>query len=244
MNEVINVINNRRSTRVFKDEPIKEEHKNIIIEAAINAPTAGNMMLYNIIDVTNQELIDKLSVLCDNQPFMKNAKLVLLFVTNSNRWYDAYNKLNNANYKPTLSDYYLGLNDAIIACQNAVIAAESLNIGSCYIGDIVENYEKIKEIFKLPKYVNPACLAVFGYKVNEENKQRPKRFKVEDVVFENEFIDKNIETFINKFDGNVETASKLINGTFNFKMKSEFFEEMNRSLKLMVNEYIDDADKE
>ena len=240
MNDVIKTIERRRSTRTFKNECISDEHKQIILEAAINAPTAGNMTLYSIIDVTDQELKDKLSVLCDNQPFMKTAKLVLLFVTNSNRWYDAYNKLNGADYKPTLSDYYLGLNDAIIACQNAVIAAESVNIGSCYIGDIVENYEEIKKIFNLPKYVNPACLAVFGYKVDDENKQRPKRFKLEDVVCENTFIDKNIDAFVNKFDGNEELASKLVNGTFNFKMKSEFFKEMNRSLKLMVNEYIEE----
>ena len=219
MNEVINVINNRRSTRVFKDEPIKEEHKNIIIEAAINAPTAGNMMLYNIIDVTNQELIDKLSVLCDNQPFMKNAKLVLLFVTNSNRWYDAYNKLNNANYKPTLSDYYLGLNDAIIACQNAVIAAESLNIGSCYIGDIVENYEEIKEIFKLPKYVNPACLAVFGYKVNEENLDANIMIRFQDNL-DNEIINNITSTTNEKFNKYIYALDASSGFRFNLKQKA------------------------
>ena len=95
---------------------------------------------------------------------MKTAKLVLLFVTNSNRWYDAYNKLNDADYKPTLSDYYLGLNDAIIACQNAVIAAESLNIGSCYIGDIMENCEFHRELLNLPEYVFPAAMLVFRVK--------------------------------------------------------------------------------
>ena len=196
------------------------------------------MVLYSIIDVTNENLKEQLSVLCDNQPFIKTAKLILLFVTNSNRWYDSYNKINNTNYTPTISDYYLGLNDAIIACQNAVIAAESLGIGSCYIGDIVENYEKIKEIFNLPKYINPACLCVFGYKQNDEYVTRPPRFKTNDIVCENTYIDKNIECFNNKFDGDKERAEKLINGTFNFKMKSEFFKEMNRSLNLMVNEYI------
>jgi len=239
MNEVIKTLENRRSTRKFKDIPILDEHKKTILNSAIIAPTAGNMMLYSIIDVTDQSLIDKLSVLCDNQPFMKEAKLVLMFVTNSNRWYNAYNKINDDKYKPTLSDYYLGLNDAIIAAQSAVIVAESLNIGSCYIGDIVENYEEIKKIFNLPKYINPACLIVFGYKENENYVNRPTRFKVEDVVFENKFVDKDLESFINKFEGDKERAEKLVNGTFNFKMKSEFFKEMNRSLELMINEYLE-----
>ena len=87
MNDVIKTIDKRRSTRAFKDVEISKEHKEMIIESAIKAPTAGNMVLYSIIDVTNENLKEQLSVLCDNQPFIKTAKLILLFVTNSNRWY-------------------------------------------------------------------------------------------------------------------------------------------------------------
>lgn len=243
MNETMKTIDNRRSTRLYLDKEISLEDKKTILEAAINAPTAGNMVLYSIIDVVDQEKKEKLSVLCDNQPFIKNGKMVLVFVADSKKWYEVYNKLNNADLKPTLADFYLSMADAHIAAENAVIAAESLGIGSCYIGDIVENYEEMKQLLNLPKYINPICMLVFGYKKNDNVNPRPRRFKVEDVVFTNEFKEKSEETFINKFDylndkeEQNRKVAQLVNATFNHKMKAEFFNEMNRSLSLMVEEY-------
>ena len=55
----------------------------------------------------------------------------------------------------------LATDDALIAAQNAVTAAESLGIGSCYIGDILEQYETHRELFCLPKYAVPAAMIVF-----------------------------------------------------------------------------------
>ena len=243
MNETLKVIDERRSTRVFLDREIDLENKKIILEAAINAPTAGNMLLYSIIDVTDQDKKEKLSVLCDNQPFIKNAKMVLVFVSNAKKWYDVYNQNNESYLEPTLADFYLSLADAHIAAENAVIAAESLGIGSCYIGDIVENIEKTKELLNLPKYINPICMLVFGYKKSDSIPNRPKRFKLEDVVFENEYKDDSKKGFINKyehlenFEERERKANQLVNSTFNFKMKSQFFKEMNRSLKIMIDEY-------
>ena len=52
--------------------------------------------------------------------------------------------------------------DALIAAQNAVIAAESLGIGSCYIGDILEQAETHAELFGLPRYTFPVTMLCFG----------------------------------------------------------------------------------
>ena len=64
--------------------------KQAILQAAMRAPTAGNMMLYSIIDVENQALKDRLAVTCDDQPFIAKAPFVLLFVADYQRWYDYY----------------------------------------------------------------------------------------------------------------------------------------------------------
>ena len=243
MNDTLKTIDERRSTRTYLEQEITQEHRNIILEAAINAPTAGNMLLYSIIDVQDKDKIEKLSVLCDNQPFIKNGKMVLVFVSNSKKWYDVYNQINNDNLKPSVADFYLSMADAHIAAENAVIAAESLGIGSCYIGDIVENYEKLKELLNLPKYINPICMLVFGYKKNDKVIPKARRFKKEDVVFVNEYNDKSYETFVNKFDylNDIDEQQKkvaqLVNATFRAKMHAEFFEEMNRSFNLMLDEY-------
>lgn len=59
--------------------------------------------------------------------------------------------------KPDVGDLMLAVSDAVIAAQNAVVAAESFGIGSCYIGDIIENYEEQRRLLQLPEYVFPAA---------------------------------------------------------------------------------------
>ena len=69
----------RKSVRVFTDQEILPEEKELILKAAAAAPTAGNQQLYTILDITDQELKDKLAETCDHQPFIAKAKMVLLF---------------------------------------------------------------------------------------------------------------------------------------------------------------------
>ena len=70
MNETIQVLMNRKSVRVFENKEISPEIKDIILAAAMRAPTGGNCMPYSIIDVTDQSIKDKLAETCDHQPFI------------------------------------------------------------------------------------------------------------------------------------------------------------------------------
>ncbi len=78
--------------------------------------------------------------------------------------------------------------DAVIAAQTAVLAAESLGLGSCYIGDIMEHYEEHKALFDLPQYAFPICLVCFGYPT-EQQKARPLTSRLDPrfVVMENHY---------------------------------------------------------
>ena len=87
MNETIQVLMNRKSVRVFEDKEITPEIKDIILAAAMRAPTGGNCMPYSIIDVTDQSIKDKLAETCDHQPFIAQAKMVLIFCADYHRWY-------------------------------------------------------------------------------------------------------------------------------------------------------------
>ena len=90
MNNTIQELKNRKSVRVFTGEPISKEKKEIILEAATQAPTAGNQQLYTIIDVTDKTLKEKLAVTCDNQPFIAEADMVLIFVADCQKWYEGF----------------------------------------------------------------------------------------------------------------------------------------------------------
>lgn len=80
----------------------------------------------------------------------------------------------------------LAVSDAMIAAQNAVTAAWSLGIGSCYIGDIMENVEIHRDILMLPSYVFPVGMLVFGYPTQQQMERvKPERVALKHLVHEN-----------------------------------------------------------
>ena len=195
MNQVIETLLNRKSVRAYANRPIGPEIKAQILQATLRAPTAGNMMLYSIIDVTDQRIKDTLARTCDNQPFIARAPMVWVLLADYQRWHDYFLHCNvdevcarqgKSMRRPEEGDLFLACCDALIAAQNAVVAAESLGIGSCYIGDIVEQYETHKELLNLPQYVFPICMLVFGYPTEQQkNQAMTPRFDEKFIFFEN-----------------------------------------------------------
>lgn len=74
MNKVIETLFERKSVRQYTDNDISAEEKKLILESALQAPTAGNQVLYTILDIEDQAIKNKLAVLCDNQPFIARSK--------------------------------------------------------------------------------------------------------------------------------------------------------------------------
>jgi FMN reductase (NADPH) len=255
LNDTLRVIDNRSSLRGYEPRPISQEHKEWIIHSAIRAPTAGNMMHYSIIEVADQEKKNRLVKTCDNQPFIAKAPLVLLFLADMQRWYDYFQyadvqgfcKTKQLEYiTPQESDLLLACCDALVAAQNAVIAAESLGIGSCYIGDIMENIEIHREMFNLPKWVFPIALVCFGYRKNErESKRRTKRFSQRFVFFQNEYAHVDGHEFegmlmdvFQKHDDFAGGAKNIGQGIYYRKTGSDFATEMRRSVKVALKDWI------
>lgn len=238
MNQTIKELMERKSVRVYEDRAIEPEKKKTIIEAALQAPTAGNMTLYSIIDVTDQKLKDRLSETCDNQPFIAKAPLVLVFAADYQRWYDLFCSYEDEVRKPGMGDFLLAVDDTLIAAQNAVTAAQSMGIGSCYIGDIMEQYETHKELLGLPKYVIPAAMVVFGYPTRQqEERRKPKRLNPEAVVFENTYRPLSpgeFEKELNKIQDSEEHFSAWVKAFCKRKWNSDFSVEMSRSVKAMM----------
>ncbi|KTB48119.1 Nitroreductase [Dehalogenimonas alkenigignens] len=197
MNETLKLIHNRRSVRAYSPKPVTRADKDAILAAAFRAPTAGNLMLYSIIEVEDQSLKDRLAVSCDHQPFIARAPYVLLFLADLQRWWDYFIKCGAPgraeasglpNRRPQTGDLMLACCDALISAQTAVIAAESLGIGSCYIGDILEQYETHREMFDLPPYTLPVTLLCFGYPTAAAAKRKlTSRFPGESIVHKDRY---------------------------------------------------------
>ena len=240
MNQTIQQLFDRKSVRVFTDREISPEDKALILQAACQAPTAGNQQLYTIIDVTDQTIKDALVKTCDNQPFISTAKMVLIFCADCKKWYDAFASAGCEPRLPGVGDLALAISDTNIAAQNAVTAAESLGIGSCYIGDIMENCEAQRELLHLPKYVFPAAMLVFGYPTQQQmDRPKPVRAAMGHIVHENGYREMDgaeLEAMLTKNVGPGNTYANWISAFCKRKYNSEFSREMSRS----VSEYLKD----
>lgn len=240
MNEVLKTLNNHRSIRRFNNKKISEKDLESIINATLRAATAGNMMMYSMITVQEKETLSLLSETCDNQPFIKTADTAIIFLGDMSKW-AKYFKLNGIEYEAHMSDFILALNDTLIAAQNSVIAAESLGIGTCYIGDIMENFEKHQEILNLPKYVFPCTMVVFGHfdKIPKKNQRFDQKF----VVFNEKYKDLSDAETLEMFKDKEETFNRshpkdnFAKAFYNRKINSDFFKEMNRSIKKALAEW-------
>ena len=157
-NPILQSLYARKSVRVFEEKAIPAGMKQAILEAAAQAPSAGCQQLYTILDITDPALKAALADSCDHQPFIAKAPLVLVFCADCRKWYDAYKEAGCTPRTPGVGDLMLAVTDTAIAAQNAVVAAESFGIGSCYIGDIMENCDTQRSLLHLPDYVFPAVL--------------------------------------------------------------------------------------
>jgi len=254
MNSTLELLLNHKSVRAYEKRPISAEVKEQIITAAMRAPTAGNMMLYSIIEVSDPSAKKKLVKTCDNQPFIARAPLVLLFLADYQRWHDYFiasgveqicEQEGVPMRKPEEGDLFLSCCDAIIAAQTSVIAAESLGIGSCYIGDIMEHYEIHKEMFALPQYVFPICLVCFGYPTQQQ-RERPltPRFQKQFILFQDQyrrFEPADFEEMYREMEEQMFHGQEEVRGARNVgqlmytrKFDSDFAEEMNRSVRAIL----------
>lgn len=262
VNQVIATLQNRSSLRRYKDQALSNEHKEVILKSMLRAPSAGNMMLYSVITIERQETKDILSRTCDNQPFIAKAPWVLVFAADMQRWFDYYQLCDVPQYcaehnlpyyqNPNLGDLFISASDTLIAAQNAAIAAESLGIGSCYIGDIMENYETHRELFGLPDYAFPLAMLCFGYYPDDQKLEPPQlrpRFDQQYIVFSEKYhrlaaselqamFAEREKTVPQPPGNNPYQAKNFGQLMYARKTGAPFFQEMHRSLQAAMQSWL------
>jgi nitroreductase/FMN reductase (NADPH)/FMN reductase [NAD(P)H] len=241
-NPILESLKSRKSVRVYEDRAISGEMKEAILQAAAEAPTAGCQQLYTILDITDQALKDALSVTCDHQPFIARAPMVLVFCADCKKWYDAFVDAGCDPREPGVGDLMLAVTDTAIAAQNAVVAAESFGIGSCYIGDIMENCEEQRKLLHLPPYVFPAVMLVFGWPtVQQLEREKPQRCSLKHIVHENTYrsMDKTELDEMFAYKAKSQTYEQWCKAFCNRKYNSDFAKEMTRSVAQYLKDFTD-----
>lgn len=246
--ETLRLLQSRKSMRVYEKREVPEEVKREILSASIRAASAGNMALYTIIDITDEKLKQQLSVTCDHQPFIADAPLVLIYCADYRRWYRAFCEAVEEVRHPSYGDFMLAAEDAVIATQTAATAADALGLGTCYIGDILENYEEHRRILSLPDYVAPIAMLVGGYPTQQQKERRQTpRFSVDDLVHENGYdLEKSgrMPDMLRERDDWSDNYAQHVKAFCERKYNSAFSVEMSRSVKAMLDAWVNAGTEE
>lgn len=161
MNETLNNILSRRSTRKFKQEQIKDEELQTILEAAKYAPSAMNQQPCHFTVVQNKEVLQKIEEV-----------IKLTFQNMGNPKEEDFDALHNPATLIIVTADEKALapqNDGSLAIGNIMLAAQSLGIASCWIHifTFIFNREEgiaLKKELGIPEGYVPVGSAALGYK--------------------------------------------------------------------------------
>ena len=157
MNPVMETIRNRRSVRRFRPDQLRREDLDLILEAAIWAPSGHNAQPWHFLVIQDKQKIDEMSEktisLMSRSPIDWVSKLA------GREGYHLFHRAPTVivvSGKKPGNDLLFPQADCSAAIQNMLLAAESLNIGSCWIG--------LTEALGIPEDCQPLYSVCFGYK--------------------------------------------------------------------------------
>ena len=236
--DVDEIMMKRRSVRQFKEEPIPEEVIGRLMDVVNNAPSGGNIQPISVILVQDREARKELAKIIGGQPWVRNAPLSMVFCIDFNR-IKRWASLMDTEFKgeKALPHFLIAYADLMCASQNVVILAQSLGLGSVYIGTIQDNTEEARAYFALPEYVLPMMLLCLGYpksvpktmpKLNPEiliHREKYKDLQEEDLkrAFENKYgeMESQAEKYLEKAFIEVLEADKQDDQNWTARVKEE-----------------------
>ena len=169
-NAVIECMLGHRSVRAYTQEPLPPGTLEAMVAAAQSAATSSNLQAWSVVAVQDQGRRDRLAVLAGNQKHISQAPLFLLWIADLSR---AARRGEQADRTmeaiPYFEPFMLSVIDAALAAQNATVAAESLGLGTVYIGGMRNHPEQVAAELALP----PEAVVVFGLCVGHPDPAAP-----------------------------------------------------------------------
>lgn len=178
MNEVIQNILNRRSVRVYSQDQIKQEDLDLVLQAGLFSPSGCNNQPWHFTVVQNKEIINRLNDETKKELMNSKNDYFKEFATN-----EKYDVFYNAPTIIVISGEKTALVpqiDCAAATENMMLAAESLGIGTCWIGLVTFLFKskRCKEynvLLEIPKNYEPYYAITLGYKKYDNPKPQSRR---------------------------------------------------------------------
>jgi len=168
----LSLVQKRRSIRQYLDKPVEKEKIELLIEAALRSPSSRGFNPWEFIVVTDRDLLEKLSkAKTHGASFLKNAPLGIVVCAD-----------------PEKCDVWV--EDASIASIFLHLAAESLELGSCWIQIRMRMHDQTKtaqeyvqELLNIPGNLNVESMIAIGYPAESKPPHRKENLQYEKVYY-------------------------------------------------------------
>jgi nitroreductase len=158
-NETLATLLSHRSVRAYLPDALPSQTLETLIAAAQAAATSSNLQTWSVVAIEDPAQKNTLAQLAGNQEHINQCPLFLVWLADLARldYLAAQRNMPVAGLE-YLEMFVTAVVDAALAAQNATLAAESLGLGTVYIGGIRNQPEQVAKTLQLP----PHLFAVFG----------------------------------------------------------------------------------
>ncbi len=183
VNETIKTQLNHRSIRQFTTEKITDSTIDLLVDVARHTATSNFLQAYSIICLESKEKKEKLAKIC-NQPYVAQASHIFIFIADQYR----NQQIAKEHHQDTailhnMERYMSASTDAILAAQNVNLAAESMGLGTVFLGSILNDNQAVIDLLDLPELTFAVLGLAMGYP-DQEPQLKPRLKK--DVMFHKE----------------------------------------------------------
>ena len=198
--DTIKVLTSHESIRSFEETPIAVEVLEAILVSARSAPTSSNLQAFSIIVVEDAERRARLAHLVGDQRYVAEAPVMLIFCADVSRFHYLAERQGRAFGADNLEMFLTASVDATLALQNALVAAESLGLGTVPIGSVRNSPSAIAEELGLPQGVFAVAGLTIGYPKEGVRRGTKPRLSSEAVVHREQYSSADVEKHVWEYD--------------------------------------------
>jgi nitroreductase len=201
-NEVIAAMLDHRSVRGYKPDPVPSGTLETMMAAAQSAATSSNMQWTSVIVVSDPAKKKVLAEIAGNQKHIEQCPLYLCWVADMTR-NAGISIAEKVEFEtmPWLETFMVACIDVALAAQNAVVAAESLGLGTVYIGAMRNDPERVAKLLGLPKQSFVVFGLCVGYPTEQAGGEVKPRLPQSIVVHQDGYDGRNADSERQTYDG-------------------------------------------
>jgi nitroreductase len=203
MSSFVDKMKQHVSVRDFEDTPLSDEIKDSLLTAAQSGSSSNFVQAFSIIEIIDPEIRKELAELSNSAAYVIKTGTFYVFIA------DLYRQAtmlaaHNLSLKgiQNMEALLVSIVDTTIAAENMAVAAESMELGICYIGGIRNNLKRVAELLDLPPYTVPLFGLTIGVprSKNEVKPRMPKANQVSQNVY-----NKAVFTDLSQYDKETKT---------------------------------------